>query len=267
MPYADPGEIFASTARHYAVRPGYPAALLDFVRCLVPGDGIRVLDLGTGPGVVAIGLARRGVQVVGVDPSEEMLTQARRQAAKHGVTGIDWLCGVAEDLPRVGAVDAAVIGDAFHWMKRSTVLDALDRVIRPGGCLALLSHRWTGWPKPSWARAVEKVRVRHLGHKRHAGPTGQYAEPERGSHEDVVRGSAFNQVIMTRADYEIDVTLDELVTWQLSQAHTSEAVLGQARHAYEADLRAVLHGLQPSGRFTERSVAHLLVGRRPSDVR
>lgn len=269
-PYRVPGGIFAGTASYYArTRPGYPDELID--RCvefasLFPGR--RVLDLGTGTGAVAIALAERGVDVLAVDPSPEMLDQARRSAAERGVTGVDWQEGSSLGLPEFDDVSLVTIGDAFHWMiPRAPVLDALDGRVVPEGAVALLSHRWPGHPKPSWDPVLNRVRARHLGPSLTAGPTGEASREEAGSPEDVFRGSAFSQLTRVTTDYTLDVSLDQLVDWQFSQAQTSKPVLGDCSAAFESDLRASLRAWEPSRRFTETSQAHLLIGRRPSPVR
>jgi SAM-dependent methyltransferase len=52
---------------------------------LGPLEGRTVLDVGTGTGRAAIGLARRGARVTGVDASPEMLRVARARAADAGL--------------------------------------------------------------------------------------------------------------------------------------------------------------------------------------
>ncbi len=51
------------------------------LEALAPVAGRRILDVGTGTGRAALGLARAGARVVGVDASEEMLDVARERAA------------------------------------------------------------------------------------------------------------------------------------------------------------------------------------------
>lgn len=260
--YADPGEIFTGTASFYSARPGYPDELLDRIARLAGGPGARVLDLGTGTGVVARALAARGLDVLAVDPCREMLEEARRLAAASGHDSIEWREGTAEELPSsLGPVALAVIGDAFHWMDRDRVLRVLLQLITPDGCIALLSHRWPGYPKPSWTPLLEQVRSRHLGPNRHAGPTGEFTRPQ-ADHERVFRDSAFGHLTRITTDYTIDVDLDRLITWQVSQAHSSLPLLGEGLAAYEADLRTLLRAWQPTGRFREVSQAHLLIARR-----
>ncbi|MFD5786816.1 class I SAM-dependent methyltransferase [Streptomyces sp. NPDC127037] len=269
-PYRAPGGVFAGTASFYAsARPGYPAELIDHcVRFAAAFPGRRVLDLATGAGAVAIALAERGVDVLAVDPCAEMLDEARRAAARRNVANVEWVQGSSYELPDFDTVCLVTIGDAFHWMiPRAQALAALDERVVPGGAVALLSHRWPGHPKPSWEPLLNRIRGRHLGPSPSAGPTGQTSRDEAGSHEDIVRGSAFAHLTKITTDYTLDLTVDRLVAWQFSQAQTSLPVLGERRQAFEADLRAALHAWEPSGRFEETSQAHLLLGRRPGELR
>jgi len=62
-----------------------------------PGE--RVLDVGTGSGLVAIVAAQRGSRVTGIDPSPALLTKARENAALAGCGDLEWQAGTAEALP------------------------------------------------------------------------------------------------------------------------------------------------------------------------
>src|ERR1700689_59988 len=81
---------FRTTVPFYArYRLPYPRALIDRVIGIVgmrPGDA--VMDLGTGPGLLAILFAQAGMDVVAIDPEPEMLGAARAAAGEAGV-GID----------------------------------------------------------------------------------------------------------------------------------------------------------------------------------
>ena len=94
------GAIFAEAdvARCYHARPPYAPALCHRLLELVPGRH-RALDLGCGPGKVAVVLAEHFDEVVALDPSEPML--AAGQAADEGRhPNIAWTRGKANKSKR-----------------------------------------------------------------------------------------------------------------------------------------------------------------------
>lgn len=261
-PYESPEVLFASTERYYLrFRPGYPAVLLDYLAACAAG---RVLDLGSGPGVVARELARRGCAVLALDPNPRMLKVGRAAAAQERVTGVEWRrgdSGCLADLAAAGQFAAVTIADAFHWMDREHALAALDGLVAPGGFVAVMGSRAAGTPKPWWETILDRVRGRHLGPHRHAGAGVLYQEPG-ADHEAVLRNSPFPRITAMRADYPLRYTADELVGLQYTYAFSSPAVLGANRDRFERDVRRALAAAEPSGVFTALSQAYLLVGRR-----
>src|SRR4030081_2045285 len=69
--------------------------------------GERVLDVGCGPGGHALALARRGIEVVGVDLSEDFVALARQAGAKEELPARFEILDV-RDLAYDGQFDAAV---------------------------------------------------------------------------------------------------------------------------------------------------------------
>ncbi len=116
------------------VRPEYPAEAVDWaVERLRLGRGSVVLDLAAGTGKLTRALVTRGLSVLAVDPSPEML--ARLRAVLPGVEARD---GTAEAIPlEDAAVDAVTVAQAFHWFEPQTALREIQRVLRPDGGLAL----------------------------------------------------------------------------------------------------------------------------------
>jgi SAM-dependent methyltransferase len=159
-PVIDPGDpgtqavarSFGAVASVYgAARPGYP---VDAVAWLV-GDARRVLDLGAGTGKLSEALVALDLDVVAVDPVEEMLDELEVR-----VPGVPRILGTAEDIPIEDAsVDAVVAGQAWHWFQPERAVPEIARVLRPGGTLGLVwNSRDTsvGWLREAGAIMHER---------------------------------------------------------------------------------------------------------------
>ncbi|KAG5261876.1 hypothetical protein AALO_G00289580 [Alosa alosa] len=96
------------------------------------------LDVGCGSGQGTVLLAPHFLQVVGTDISPAMLEFA--QAGDHP-PNVSYRQCPAEQLPfEDGTVDLLTSMTAAHWFDRPRFLLEADRVLRPGGCLALISY-------------------------------------------------------------------------------------------------------------------------------
>ncbi|MFF4542074.1 class I SAM-dependent methyltransferase [Streptomyces aureus] len=108
---------------------------------IAPG---RALDLGCGAGRNALYLASRGFQVDAVDLSPVAITWGKDRAQESGLD-VRFLCGDAFTLPAAelsGPYDLVVDSGCFHHLpphRRTSYLGLLDRVLAPGGHLALTS--------------------------------------------------------------------------------------------------------------------------------
>ncbi len=97
-------------------------------------QGLCVLDVGCGGGLLAEELATRGCSVTGIDPSERSLAVASEHAKREGLE-IEYQHGVAESLPLPDeAFDAVICCDVLEHVEspRQAVAEAA-RVLRPGG--------------------------------------------------------------------------------------------------------------------------------------
>ena len=103
----------------------------------------RVLDIGCGTGTMGVVIKRLhpDVEVVGLDPDPKALARARRKALHAGVS-IQFNQGFADQLPYAqGSFDRVLSSFMFHHLKaeeRARTLEAIRRVLKPGGELHLL---------------------------------------------------------------------------------------------------------------------------------
>lgn len=127
-------------ARH---RAGFPDRF--FERLAVQLDlkpMMRALDIGTGTGTVARGLARLGLTVEAVDPSQPLMDQARTLDNAEGVA-VAYQVGKAEALPFPdGRFDVVTAGQCWHWFDRPTAAREAMRVLKPGGMLVHCHFDW-----------------------------------------------------------------------------------------------------------------------------
>ncbi|MGZ3458312.1 MAG: class I SAM-dependent methyltransferase, partial [Archangium sp.] len=139
---------FGRTADDYAKhRAGFPERF--FQRLASEGvlrPGLRAVDLGTGTGTVARGLARHGCQVTALDISASMLEGARGLAASERLS-IDFRVAPAENtgLPEASA-DLVIAGQCWHWFDRAAAAREAARVLVPGGRLVIAHFDWVPLP-------------------------------------------------------------------------------------------------------------------------
>jgi SAM-dependent methyltransferase len=140
---AERARSFGSVAELYERRrPGYPAALFDDLLAASPGAR-RALEAGCGTGRATVELARRGLEVVAVEPDAEMAAVARR--ATRGLT-VDLHAGRFEDWEGpAAAFDLVVSAQAWHWVDFETGMGVARRALAPGGVLAVWWNRNGPW--------------------------------------------------------------------------------------------------------------------------
>lgn len=86
--------------------------------------GSTILDVGAGPGTLAIPLARMAKKVTAIEPSREMLKLLQEEVEKEGLKNLTWINKRWEDVGR-GEVDHHDVVIASHSLGMLDIKDAL----------------------------------------------------------------------------------------------------------------------------------------------
>jgi len=256
----EPDRFRTSVAHYRAGRPAYPPALIRRVASEVGlGETHRVLDLGCGPGPLAIGFAYFSGTVIGLDPEPRMLEEART-AAQGLVPNASFRLGSSYDLDAApGRFRLVAMGRSFHWMDRAETLRRLDPMIEPEGAVALFRDTHLELPENEWAKEWREVADRY------AAQDPFHARRRAGAwrhHEAVLLDSVFCRLERISVVTRHQVTTESLIERALSMSSLSRARLGEQVAALAADLRALFARLAPDGTLSEVLESSALIARR-----
>lgn len=119
-------------------RPSYPDAVIDALvdECDLQQHSV-IADIGSGTGKLSALFLQRNIPVIGVEPNKEM-----REAAVALLSSSDHFSSVAGQSERTGLdennVDLITAAQAFHWFDQSKTKIEFERILKPGGRLALI---------------------------------------------------------------------------------------------------------------------------------
>jgi ubiquinone/menaquinone biosynthesis C-methylase UbiE len=134
---------FSGHAHDYAAyRPSWPDELFRWLAQRAPGRRLA-WDCATGNGQAAVSLAEYFDRVVATDASPEQLEQAPRHPRVHYRVEPAECCSLPDS-----SVDLVVVAQAFHWFDQAVFLNEANRVLRPGGLLALLIYQFATVSEP-----------------------------------------------------------------------------------------------------------------------
>lgn len=107
-------------------------------RSLTPLEGLTLLDVGCGGGLISEPLARMGAKVTGIDASEQNIGTARAHAARSGVE-VDYRCTTAENLAAAGETFDIVLSLEVveHVADVDLFLDSCAALVSDGGAMTL----------------------------------------------------------------------------------------------------------------------------------
>ena len=261
MPY-DPTSYLGSAAHYRYGRPAYSPELEAALTLEAGLDGSgRLLDVGCGPGVLAVRLAHLFDEVVGLDPDADMLAEGRRAAEEIAVTNIRWVQGLAEDLPAIapGPYRLVTFGQSFYWTDEQPVAETVYDMLEPGGAMALIVHTVAGRPRPPGPGVppiphdeIEALVAKYLGTTRRA---GQGTAPvRRHRFEDVLVRTRFGapQQFFVPGIPDLQRDSESVLSGYFSLSSSAPHLFGDRLDDFAGEVRALL-----ASRSAERHVLGL----------
>jgi SAM-dependent methyltransferase len=253
---------FASTASLYEqLRPPYPPEFFRSVaETLALSKRDALIDLGTGPGLLALGFAPYVGRIVGVDPERSMLAAAQEAAARAG-QDFTLIEGKAENLPEdIGRFEIVTIGRALHWMERGATLKLLERIVAADGAILICASFAAVDGRNPWLDTYDTTRKKWAD----AG-----LEPASGRGSRVRRdlaafldGSPFHLASQIKVETRHAIGIGDLARRVLTYSSSSPAALGNKVDAMLADVEAQLAPFSRDRRVTEVVLSTAQVVRR-----
>jgi SAM-dependent methyltransferase len=231
---------------------------------------MRLLDVGCGPGTITTGLARAvgPGNVVGIDPVEAVIEQAREHARNEGLGEIRFDAASAYALPEPDeAFDVAYMHQVLQHVTRPVdLLRETLRVLRPGGLVAAREVDYatmTHWPRyPEIDRWLELY---------HAVAARNDAEPDAGRRTPAWAREAGFADLEVSAETMLFHDRADIENWGYSWAdRTTKSSLAEQALEYglatSADLEGIADGwrrwaVDPDAFFFYVNIE--VIGRRP----
>ncbi|MCI0448343.1 MAG: methyltransferase domain-containing protein [Chlorobi bacterium] len=255
-----PADAFEGTALYYSrYRVPYPQVLIkDLINRTSPPQKAKLLDLASGPGRVAIALASFFSKVLANDVDADMVSVGKSEAEKNKTSNIEWLIGRAEELKiESNSVDLITIGEAFHRLDQSLILDLAYRWLKPGSHIAIVGM-YSIW------------RGDELWHKRVSEITDKWTPNSSGSNKSEFRdyGLLLNDKGFTNCtsypfEFPHYCTIDSIIGYLHSTSRCSKKVLGEKAEEFESELKSELNKISEEGVFFENIRCGYTLGKKP----
>ena len=246
---SDPGKTidWGKTSDDYAqYRPGPPLRLYQMLASL--GVGLkdqRILDLGTGTGVLAIQFAHQKARVAGIDISDGQIEAARKIAVSRELQ-VDFKTASAEDIPFPDhSMDVVTANQCWLYFDPSKTIPEILRVLVPGGILVTSHFSWLP-RQDDVASATEKLMLKHNPTWTAADYEGVIPERPKGI------GAEFDVKSMFFFDEQIEFTHESWRGRIRACRGVGAALSPDAVAAFDAELAELLVKIAPS----EFSVRH-----------
>jgi SAM-dependent methyltransferase len=151
----DNSAIWSGRAAAYdAYRPEPPMVILDiFTQLIQQPQPQLVVDLGSGTGLSTLIWAGCAMQVIGIEPNDDMRQQAEKKLAQSGLSNVRFqaVLSYQTGLP-ADCADIVTCSQSLHWMEPEPTFAEIGRILRPGGLFAAYDYDWP--PTVNWEAEI-----------------------------------------------------------------------------------------------------------------
>ena len=261
--------LFTGTVGFYRqYRPGIPEDVAVVLDQAAPQSSLRrLLDVGTGTGLVAEALLGRFNDIIAIDNDADMLAAAESalRPALPSATRLTLVETTAEDFvpPPGWQADLVTICRAFHWLDQAAVLQLLDQQVAPEGAVAVFGDNSFWAADSSWKRDVRAVVQEFLGEERRAG-SGTFKHHDR-PYSEIMAESPFSEVEEIRVPVHRTWTTDSVLGYLYSTTFAAPHLFGDRLGEFETSVKAALGEYSSEDTFPEDNEFLIRVGRRPKE--
>ncbi len=187
---------FSSASNNYKTyRPNYPSELFTWLASQCK-DTASVWDCGTGSGQAAVEHSKHFSQVLATDASDAQIKQAEPRG------NITYKVSPAEELDAPdNCFDLITVAQAIHWFNLPKFFETVDRVLKPGGLLAIWGYQFIHTDTE-----IDKL-ISHF----HTNIVGPYWPIERKLLNEGYKDISFPYIRLPTPEFSMEAT------WNLSQ--------------------------------------------------
>lgn len=116
-------------------RPSLPNKTFEMLRPYIRDNMDLIVDIGCGTGLSTKTCEKYAKKVIGIDPSEDLLNEAKKKDIKN----VSFIRAFSDNTGLDGGIaDLVICSQAFHWMNPTSTLKEVNRILKKGGMFAVV---------------------------------------------------------------------------------------------------------------------------------
>ena len=249
---------FGAAAAEYArFRAGFPDSFFSrLTEFGIGGSHETIVDVGTGTGTLARGFARQGCNVIGIDPDQRLLAQAK-QLDEIAAVNVRYEAGRAEAIPLANeTADVVAAGQCWHWFDGPAAAREITRITKPQGRVVVAHFDWLPLPG-SVVETTEQLILKHNPQWHLSGGNGFH--PESLPH---LHAAGFGDFEMFAYDVDVPYTP---VAWRgriRASAGIGASLTPENVQVFDAELAKILEESFPADEIRAPHRVFCIIGRR-----